>query len=47
MLVKVLTKLESLEIQFNNHLSHHFKITLFLLSITGSVVIALLVLLSK
>ena len=47
LLIKVITKLDILEEQFSNHLAHHFRVTLFLLSITGSAMIALLVLLLK
>ena len=47
LLICIDKKLGRLEEQFNNHLSHHFRVALVLLSITGSAVITLLVLLLK
>ncbi len=41
------TKLNELKIQFENHLSHHFRITLVLLGVTCSAIIGLLVALLK
>lgn len=40
-------KLNELKKQFENHLIHHFRVTLVLLSVTGSAIITLLVLLLK
>ena len=42
MLVCIDTKLKELKVQFDNHLCHHFRITLILLGITGSAIITLL-----
>ncbi len=47
LLICIDTKLKKLTTQFDNHLAHHFRVALVLLSITGSAIIALLVLLLK
>ena len=43
LLVCIDTKVDELRTQFDNHLSHHFRIALVLLGITGSAIVALLV----
>ena len=40
LLVCIDTKLNELKAQFENHLSHHFRIALVLLTITGAAIIA-------
>ena len=47
LLICIDAKLSELKKQFDNHLTHHFRITLVLLSVTGSAIITLLVLLLK
>ncbi len=47
LLICIDAKLKELKVQFDNHLVHHFRVALVLLSVTGSAIIALLVLLLK
>ena len=48
LLICIDAKLKELKVQFDNHLVHHFRVTLVLLGVTGSAIITLLAfLLSK
>ena len=47
LLICIDAKLKELKVQFDNHLVHHSRVALVLLSITGSAIIALVVLLLK